>query len=279
MSDASSKPDRYAVMGHPIDHSWSPFIHGMFARQTSQNLTYRLLDVPPDKFRASALEFFTSGGRGLNVTVPHKPAAAEFVNRLTARAETAGAVNTILVESNGELMGDNTDGVGLITDLTANLGLRIAGLRILILGAGGATRGVLGPLLDARPATLTIANRTPERAAELVEEFSRPGTLSACGFEEIQDDEPWDLLINATSASLKGATPLISPTVIASQTICYDMAYGKGDTSFTRWARELGAARTIKGWGMLVEQAAESFHLWRGVRPDTKPVLAALQAT
>ena len=121
MSDASSKPDRYAVMGHPIDHSWSPFIHGMFARQTSQNLTYRLLDVPPDKFRASALEFFTSGGRGLNVTVPHKPAAAEFVNRLTARAETAGAVNTILVESNGELMGDNTDGVGLITDLTANL--------------------------------------------------------------------------------------------------------------------------------------------------------------
>jgi shikimate dehydrogenase len=279
MSDASSKPDRYAVMGHPIDHSWSPFIHGMFARQTRQNLTYRLLDVPPDKFRAAALEFFTTGGRGLNITVPHKPAAAEFVNRLTARAETAGAVNTILVESNGELMGDNTDGVGLLTDLTANLGLRIAGLRILILGAGGATRGVLGPLLDARPAVLTIANRTPERAAELVEEFARPGTLSGCGFEEIGDEEPWDLLINATSASLKGSTPLISPTLIGAQTICYDMAYGKGDTSFTRWAREQGAVRTAKGWGMLVEQAAESFHLWRGVRPDTKSVLAALQAT
>jgi shikimate dehydrogenase len=278
MSDASSKPDRYAVMGHPIDHSWSPFIHGMFARQTGQNLTYRLLDVPPEKFRSAAVEFFTTGGRGLNITVPHKPAAAEFVNRLTARAETAGAVNTILAEPNGELMGDNTDGIGLLTDLTANLGLRIAGLRILILGAGGATRGVLGPLLDARPSMLTIANRTPERAAELVEEFSKPGTLSGCGFEDIKDDEPWDLLINATSASLKGATPLISPTLIGPETLCYDMAYGKGDTSFTRWAREQGAARTVKGWGMLVEQAAESFHLWRGVRPDTGPVLAALQA-
>lgn len=279
MSDASSKPDRYAVMGHPIDHSWSPFIHGMFARQTGQNLTYRLLDIPPEKFRSAAVEFFTTGGRGLNITVPHKPAAAEFVNRLSARAETAGAVNTILAEPNGELMGDNTDGVGLLTDLTANLGLRIAGLRILILGAGGATRGVLGPLLDARPSMLTIANRTPERAAELVEEFSKPGTLSSCGFEDIKDDEPWDLLINATSASLKGATPLISPTLIGPETLCYDMAYGKGDTSFTRWAREQGAARTVKGWGMLVEQAAESFHLWRGVRPDTGPVLAALQAT
>jgi shikimate dehydrogenase len=279
MSDASSKPDRYAVMGHPIDHSWSPFIHGMFARQTGQNLTYRLLDVPPEKFRSAAVEFFTTGGRGLNVTVPHKPAAAEFVNRLTARAETAGAVNTILAEPNGELMGDNTDGIGLLTDLTTNLGLRIAGLRILILGAGGATRGVLGPLLDARPSILTIANRTPERAAELVEEFSKPGTLTGCGFEDIKDEEPWDLLINATSASLKGATPLISPTLIGPDTLCYDMAYGKGDTSFTRWAREQGAERTVKGWGMLVEQAAESFHLWRGVRPDTGPVLAALQAT
>jgi len=279
MSDASSKPDRYAVMGHPIDHSWSPFIHGMFARQTGQNLTYRLLDIPPEKFRSAAVEFFTTGGRGLNITVPHKPAAAEFVNRLSARAEAAGAVNTILAESNGELMGDNTDGVGLLTDLTANLGLRIAGLRILILGAGGATRGVLGPLLDARPSMLTIANRTPERAAELVEEFSKPGTLSGCGFEDIKDDEPWDLLINATSASLKGATPLISPTLIGPDTLCYDMAYGKGDTSFTRWAREQGATRTVKGWGMLVEQAAESFHLWRGVRPDTGSVLAALQAT
>jgi shikimate dehydrogenase len=278
MSDASSKPDRYAVMGHPIGHSWSPFIHGMFARQTGQNLTYRLLDVLPEKFRVSALEFFTTGGRGLNITVPHKPAAAEFVNRLTARAETAGAVNTILVEANGELMGDNTDGVGLLTDLTANLGLRLAGLRILILGAGGATRGVLGPLLDARPATLTIANRTPERAAELVEEFSKPGTLTGCGFDEIPHEEPWDLLINATSASLQGTAPLVSPEIVSARTICYDMAYGKGDTSFTRWAREQGAARSVKGWGMLVEQAAESFHLWRGVRPDTKPVLAALQA-
>jgi shikimate dehydrogenase len=278
MGDSNSAPDRYGVMGHPIDHSWSPFIHGLFAKQTGQNLSYRLFDVRPEKFRASALEFFTHGGRGLNITVPHKAAAAELVNQLTARAEQAGAVNTIKIDSQNELLGDNTDGAGLLTDLTTNLGIELMARRILILGAGGATRGVLAPLLEARPAHVVIANRTPGRAMELAEEFADLGAIHGCGFDALAA-EPFDLIINATSASLHGEVPLVPARIIAKHTICYDMAYGKGDTSFTRWAREHRARSAYKGWGMLVEQAAESFALWRGVRPDTRPILEALAAS
>ena len=278
MGDSNSAPDRYGVMGHPIDHSWSPFIHGLFAKQTGQNLSYRLFDVPPEKFRSSALEFFTHGGRGLNITVPHKAAAAELVNRLSARAERAGAVNTLMIDEQNELFGDNTDGAGLLTDLTVNLGIELAARRILILGAGGATRGVLAPLLEARPAHLVIANRTPGRAMELAEEFADLGAVHGCGFDALAA-EPFDLIINATSASLHGEVPLVPARIIANHTICYDMAYGRGDTSFTRWAREHRARSAYKGWGMLVEQAAESFELWRGVRPDTRPILEALAAS
>lgn len=278
MGDSNSAPDRYGVMGHPIDHSWSPFIHGLFAKQTGQNLSYRLFDVPPEKFRSSALEFFTHGGRGLNITVPHKAAAAELVNRLSARAERAGAVNTIMLDQQNELFGDNTDGAGLLTDLTVNLGIELTARRILILGAGGATRGVLAPLLEARPEHLVIANRTPGRAMELAEEFADLGAVHGCGFDALAA-EPFDLIINATSASLHGEVPLVPARIIAKHTICYDMAYGKGDTSFTRWAREHRARSAYKGWGMLVEQAAESFELWRGVRPDTRPILEALSAS
>lgn len=277
MGDSNSAPDRYGVMGHPIDHSWSPFIHGLFAKQTGQNLSYRLFDVPPQKFRASALDFFTHGGRGLNITVPHKPAAAELVNRLTGRAEQAAAVNTILLDDHNELLGDNTDGAGLLTDLTVNLGIELASRTILILGAGGATRGILAPLLEARPASLVVANRTPARATELAEEFAELGPVAGCGFDALES-RPFDLIINATSASLHGEVPLVPSRIIAKHTICYDMSYGKGDTSFTRWAREHRARSAFKGWGMLVEQAAESFQLWRGVRPDTRPILEALQA-
>ncbi len=278
MGDSNSAPDRYGVMGHPIDHSWSPFIHGLFAKQTGQNLSYRLFDVPPEKFRSTALEFFTHGGRGLNVTVPHKGAAAELCNLLTARAEQAGAVNTILFDDRSELLGDNTDGAGLMTDLTVNLGIELRARRILILGAGGATRGVLAPLLEAAPATVVIANRTPARAMELAEEFTGLGSVHGCGFDSLAA-EPFDLIINATSASLHGEVPLVPARIIARHTVCYDMAYGKGDTSFTRWAREHRARSAYKGWGMLVEQAAESFELWRGVRPDTRPILEALAAS
>jgi shikimate dehydrogenase len=275
MGDSNAAPDRYGLMGHPIEHSWSPFIHGLFAKQTGQNLSYRLFDVLPEKFRASALEFFTQGGRGLNITVPHKQAAAEIVNRLTPRAELASAVNTIKIDERNELLGDNTDGAGLLKDLTTNLRIELASRLILILGAGGATRGVLGPLLEARPAAVVIANRTAQRATDLAAEFAQLGPVSACAFENLES-MAFDLIINATAASLHGEVPLVPSRIIDKHTICYDMAYGKGETSFTRWAREHNASHAFKGWGMLVEQAAESFLLWRGVRPDTGPILEAL---
>ncbi|MCZ8131175.1 MAG: shikimate dehydrogenase [Steroidobacteraceae bacterium] len=278
MTPQGAAPDRYALVGHPVSHSWSPFIHGLFARQTGQNMQYRLLDVPPERFRAEVVQFFVGGGRGLNVTVPHKPAAAEIVSELTPRATLARAVNTIRVKGSSlGLVGDNTDGVGLVVDLTENLGLALAGRRLLILGAGGATRGVLGPLLAQQPATLVIANRTVARAEELVAEFGSSGPVSACGFADVEQ-RPFDLVINATSASLQGEVPAIPAGAIDATTVCYDMAYAKGDTPFTLWARERHAGATHKGWGMLVEQAAEAFLVWRGVRPQTRPVLELLKA-
>jgi shikimate dehydrogenase len=275
MNSTAPEPHRYALIGHPIAHSWSPFIHGLFAQQTGGNLSYKLLDVPPEKFRFAVVEFFAAGGRGLNVTVPHKQAAAELVNRLTPRAERARAVNTIQLEDTHELLGDNTDGAGLVTDLTKNLCIDLADMHCLILGAGGATRGVLAPLAELEPASIVIANRTPERAAEIAGEFSDLGNISGCGFDDIPR-RAFGLIINATSASLQGDVPPVPDSAVDAKTVCYDMTYGKGDTSFIRWARKQGAGRPVKGWGMLVEQAAESFKLWHGVRPDTKPVLDAL---
>jgi shikimate dehydrogenase len=276
--NALPAPDRYALMGHPVSHSWSPFIHGLFARATQQNMQYRLIDVSPERFRAEALQFFVDGGKGLNVTVPHKQAAAELVNELAPRAGEAGAVNTIHQKASGELVGDNTDGIGLVTDLEVNLGLALAGMRVLILGAGGATRGVLGPLLERRPALLAIANRTVARAQELATEFAGLGTVVASGFDAVEA-APFDLVINGTSASLEGSAPAVTPAAIGAGTVCYDMAYAKGETPFTRYARERGAKAAYKGWGMLVEQAAESFLIWRGIRPPTRPVLALLTAS
>jgi shikimate dehydrogenase len=268
-------PDQYGVVGHPINHSWSPFIHGLFAKQTEQSLVYRLYDIPPEDFRAQVLEFVTRGGRGLNVTVPHKEAAAELANELTARADRAGAVNTLMLKEDHVLVGDNTDGQGLVTDLRQNLGLTITNDRILILGAGGATRGVVEPLLTLGPTELVIANRSPERAVNLASLFSDLGAVRGCGFEEV-GAEPFDLVINATAAGLTGSVPNVAGTIIASHTVCYDMSYSKSATPFVTWAIEQGCARAHKGWGMLVEQAAESFTLWRGIRPDTVPVLTAL---
>jgi shikimate dehydrogenase len=278
MIAASPPPDRYALMGHPVGHSWSPFIHGMFARATKQHMQYRLIDVAPERFRTEAVQFFLDGGKGLNVTVPHKQAAAELVNSLTPRAAEARAVNTIRTEPSRELVGDNTDGIGLLTDLEKNLGLVISGRRVLILGAGGATRGVLGPLLEQRPAVLAIANRTVERATELAAEFAAKGPLVASGFETVEP-RAFDLVINATSAGAAGGVPPLPAAAVGAVTVCYDMAYGKGDTPFTRWAREHRAAACYKGWGMLVEQAAEAFLVWRGIRPQTSHVLELLTAS
>ena len=267
-------PDGYGLFGYPVRHSWSPFIHGLFARQTGQDMVYRLYESPPERFRSDVLEFFADGGQGINVTLPHKRAAAELVNELTPRAEQADAVNTI-ARRNGRLVGDNTDGVGLLADLTRNLGLSWAAPRILILGAGGAARGAIGPLLSLEPRVLVISNRTPERALALAEEFAPLGPVSSCTFDELQLQH-FDLILNATSASLRGEVPAIPDGVVDAMTTCYDMAYGLGETPFTAWAKRLGAGRAEQGWGMLVEQGAESFELWRGVRPDTRPVLEAL---
>jgi shikimate dehydrogenase len=268
-------PDQYGVVGHPISHSWSPFIHGLFAKQTDQALVYRLYDISPEVFRAQVLEFFTRGGRGLNVTVPHKEAAAELANELTVRADRAGAVNTLMMNAEHHLLGDNTDGHGLVTDLRKNLALTITNERILILGAGGATRGVVEPLLSLGPTEVVIANRTSDRAVNLASLFVDLGAVRGCGFEEV-GDEPFDIVINATAAGLTGSVPNVEGSIIASHTVCYDMSYSKSATPFVTWSIEQGCARAHKGWGMLVEQAAESFTLWRGVRPDTEPVLAAL---
>ncbi|MHB8475196.1 MAG: shikimate dehydrogenase [Steroidobacteraceae bacterium] len=272
---APDTPDQYGVVGHPVSHSWSPFIHGMFAKATAQNLVYRLFDISPDDFRREALRLFASGVRGLNVTLPHKQAAAELVNELTPRAERAQAVNTIAFFKDTSLLGDNTDGLGLMADLERNLGISLANKRVLILGAGGAVRGVLGPLLERDLKELVIANRTPDRARKLAAEFADLGLISACGFAEIEGP-PYDLIVNATSASLRGEMPNLPVGLVGEETVCYDMAYGRGHTPFTLWAKSLHAGRTTKGWGMLVEQAAESFLLWRGIRPDTQPVLQAL---
>jgi len=268
-------PDQYGVAGHPVAHSWSPFIHGMFAKSTAQNLVYRLFDVRPEHFRRDILQLFTSGIRGLNVTLPHKQAAAELVNELTPRAARAQAVNTIAFFEDTTLLGDNTDGVGLIADLERNLKMELAEKRLLILGAGGAVRGVLGPLLERELRDVTIANRTPRKAQALAAEFSDIGPVTGCGFSQIQGPA-FDLIVNATSASLQGELPRLPDGLVGPQTVCYDMAYGRADTPFTAWARSLHAGRAAKGWGMLVEQAAESFLLWRGIRPNTQPVLEAL---
>lgn len=272
---SSAEPDRYAVIGHPISHSWSPFIHGMFAKQTNQNLTYSRIEAAPEAFEREVGAFFQTGGKGLNVTVPHKQVAAFVARYRTPRAEIAGAVNTLICKDDG-VHGDNTDGAGLVTDLTRNLRFELRDMRILILGAGGAARGVLGPILAEAPQYVELANRNEARAIELAKEFATLGDVRGCGFGDISESH-FDLVLNATSASLQDLVPPVPRKAVEPTTLCYDMAYGKGDTAFTRWAKSVHAGRAESGWGMLVEQAAESFYLWRGVRPDTKPVLEAVK--
>jgi shikimate dehydrogenase len=269
---------RYGVMGYPVSHSRSPVIHRLFALQTGQNIQYELLQVLPEKLESSIRQFQRTGGRGLNITVPHKSEVIRLVDQMSERASRAGAVNTLAFQD-GDVFGDNTDGVGLLRDLNDNLRLRLAGATILVLGAGGATRGIVGPLLDAGPAQLVIANRTVSRAQAIADYFSVAGPVSACRFDEVRDGKPYDLVINATSAGLKGETPPYPASAIGEKTFCYDLAYGLTPTPFSKWAAARGAARSVMGWGMLVEQAAESFHLWRGVRPDTTPVLKQVSIT
>ncbi len=271
-----SPPDRYAVIGHPVAHSRSPRIHALFAAQTGQSLLYERIDAAPAEFTAVTRAFFAGGGRGLSVTLPHKEAAVALCAHLTPRAARAHALNTLKAETDGTLLGENTDGTGLVRDLEANLGVELAGRRILLLGAGGAVRGVLLPLLERAPAEILIANRTAARARRLAAEFAGSAPLRGGGLEQAAGR--FDLVINGTSASLAGELPPLAPGCVGAGTVCYDMAYGRSDTVFVQWARAQGAALAVMGLGMLVEQAAQAFELWRGVRPETAPVLAALLA-
>ena len=270
--------DRYGVMGYPISHSRSPVIHRLFALQTEQSMQYELLQVSPDELETAVRQFQRTGGKGLNITLPHKQEVAKFADLLSDRARQAGAVNTLAFQDSG-ITGDNTDGIGLLRDLVVNLGLHIEDANILILGAGGSTRGIVGPLLEMRPASLRIANRNLEKAEKLVEHFSSPANVSACRFNAVPVDDAYDLVINATSAGLHGETPPYPGAAITENTFCYDLSYGLTPTPFSVWARETGALRSVMGWGMLVEQAAESFHIWRGIRPDTAPVLEQMLIT
>ena len=267
--------DRYVVFGNPIAHSKSPVLHRLFAEQTGQSMQYDTLLAPLDGFAPCALAFFQEG-RGANVTVPFKEDAYRLANSLTPRAQRAGAVNTLSKQADGSLLGDNTDGAGLVRDLTVNAGFSLKGKRILILGAGGAVRGALEPLLAQGPTSVTIANRTVEKAEMLVELFSDLGPVAASGFDWLR--EPVDLIINATSASLAGELPPIASSLIEpGKTLCYDMMYSKEPTPFCVWASGHGAGQVMDGLGMLAEQAAEAFYLWRGMRPDTAPALAELR--
>jgi len=270
--------DRYGVMGYPVSHSRSPVIHRLFALQTNQNLQYELLQVAPEKLETAVRQFQRTGGMGLNITAPHKSEAVKLCDQLSERASTAGAVNTLSFRD-GEILGDNTDGIGLLRDLVINLGFTLEGANILILGAGGATHGIVGPLLEMQPSSLRIANRTIERADALADHFSHSGPVSACRFDAVPVTEEYDLIINATSAGFKGESPPYPAAAVAGDTLCYDLSYGLKATPFSEWALEQGAGRSVMGWGMLVEQAAESFNIWRGVRPDTAPVLKQMKIT
>ena len=266
------------MIGHPIAHSRSPRIHAAFAAATGQRLAYDRIDAAPEAFEGVVRDFFDDGGRGLNVTLPHKEAAARLADRLTGRARLAGAVNTLARQPDGTLLGDNTDGAGLMADL-ARLGIAVRGARVLVLGAGGATRGILGPMLEAQPATLVVANRTAARATALTAEFAAVrGTVLGCGYDALAAQTaagPFDLVIHATSLGLQGEAPSLPHGIVGPGSVAYDLGYGAGDTPFVRWARAQGVIRAEQGLGMLIEQAAESFLLWRGVRPDT----AALHRT
>ncbi|MGZ4980263.1 MAG: shikimate dehydrogenase [Methylobacter sp.] len=269
--------DRYAVFGHPIKHSKSPRIHSLFAEQTDQTLEYTAVEVPAEQFQTAVAAFFAEGGKGLNCTVPLKELAWNYANHKTERAELSKAVNTLALQADGSLLGDNTDGIGLVTDLMTNHAITLSGIRILVLGAGGASRGIIGPILQLSPENLVIANRTIEKAAILASEFHDKGPVTGCGFDELANRK-FDLILNATSASLSGQLPPLPAGLLAAGGNCYDLAYGNEPTAFVRWGLENHAAKSLDGLGMLVEQAAEAFFIWRGVRPQTRPVIELLNS-
>ncbi len=267
--------DLYAVMGNPINHSKSPSIHAQFAEQAKQDIVYSAMLVPTEGFESAVKGFFKGCGKGLNITVPFKEQAFQVASQLTPRAQTAQAVNTLILQEDGSILGDNTDGAGLVRDLVMNQQVDITGKRILVIGAGGAVRGILQPFLEQDPEQIIIVNRTFEKAQALAESFHALGNIEAQKFEDLT--QSFDVIINGTSASLAGELPPIPESVVASHTCVYDMMYSKELTPFLAWAQNLGAKKIIDGLGMLVEQAAVSFELWRGIKPDSTQVLKQLR--
>ncbi|WP_076416516.1 shikimate dehydrogenase [Shewanella sp. UCD-KL12] len=269
--------DRYAVFGNPIAHSKSPFIHGVFAKQTKQSLTYEAVLAPKDEFAQSLQQFWSQNGKGANVTVPFKEQAFEICDVLSEQAELAGAVNTLTLLSDGRIKGDNTDGLGLVADLERNIGC-LKGKTILLLGAGGAARGSILPILEREVKSLQIHNRTHEKAVLLADTFKKYGAVMAISTTALDNIEsPFDIIINSTSASLSGSVPQLPASILGEHSVCYDMMYSKEQTSFNVWALSLGCSKVIDGLGMLVGQAAKSFEIWRNVEPEVNPVLSELR--
>lgn len=268
--------DKYAVIGHPISHSKSPLIHKEFARQTEQDLEYSAIEVPVEELESSLSQLRDILKlKGINITVPFKEQAWQLVQNQSTRAKRAGAINTLVFNDDGSMFGDNTDGVGLCRDLTVNNGIELRGKRILLLGAGGAARGVIEPLLSYDPVELFVANRTASKAHALADLFSDLGHIRGGGFEDIKPQ--FDVVINATAASLQGEVPPLPDDLLSDNAACYDMMYSDSDTAFISWARQHGAAQAIDGLGMLIEQAAEAFRIWRGVKPDTRSVIELIR--
>lgn len=269
--------DKYAVFGNPIAHSKSPEIHHAFAQQTQQDISYDKRLAPIDALESALNTFIQEGGQGANITVPFKLDAYQLCESLSVRATAAGAVNTLILKESGQWHGDNTDGIGLQRDIEVNQHFTLQDKRVLLLGAGGAVRGVLQPLLSANPSEITISNRTLSKAEALAEQFQHLGKIHAQSFAELQGH--YDLIINGTASGLTGDVPPISPSLLHKDSLTYDMMYGSEPTAFVRWGQAAGAMRSVDGLGMLIEQAAESFHLWRGVRPDTQPILTGVRAS
>ncbi|QYJ99736.1 shikimate dehydrogenase [Shewanella alkalitolerans] len=267
--------DRYAVFGHPIGHSKSPAIHQAFAKSTGESLQYEAILAPLDGFAESLQAFFEHGGKGANVTLPFKEQAYALCDCLGDEAKLAGAVNTLTLLGDGRIKGDNTDGLGLVADLERHLG-SLCGKSVLLIGAGGAARGAILPLLNAGIDSLTIHNRTHSKAEQLAEAFKAYGQVKASTLDQLTHS--FDIVINSTSASLSGELPNLPKAIIATHSVCYDMMYGRELTAFNRWALDQGASQTIDGLGMLVGQAAKSFAIWRGVEPAVEPVLATLRS-
>lgn len=263
-------------MGNPVSHSLSPHIHQMFAEQCGINIEYKAIHVETGKFESAVAKFQAEAGKGLNITLPFKLEAWQLADTRSSRAELAGAVNTLKFEQNGNVFGDNTDGVGMLRDISINLSKAVKNAKVLVIGAGGAVRGVLGPLQEAKPSLLHIVNRTAVKARELAEVFTEFGPCTAGGLDQVGDDF-YDIVINGTAASLQGKVPDLPVSIFSNKTLAYDMMYSKDPTSFIVWAGQNGASQLSDGLGMLVEQAAESFHLWHGVKPETKQVIQALR--